>query len=158
MTNPTAMSRRSDRRKNPLLGLSGIPAVPAREPCIRCNKPETNRVIVVFGDAGWHMSVLTWLGFDKQAAASIASQRWAEEVLALQERAHELAPSIPLPTTPEEVTQLKGCLSYRVCRGCANKAGLQTISAETLNRIIDEQGMIPHVITRRDPRQGPLSE
>lgn len=147
------MSDRSDDRKYPLRSLFGVPRAAAREPCVVCNKPETNRVVVVMGDAVWHKSVLSWTGMDNATASRLVVDRWADEVWPLHKRVHQIVSEAghpewaPLPETPEGIPGLIGALSWRMCRHCAAGAGnLETINVERLNAIIDEDGEIPHVI------------
>lgn len=148
------MSNRDDNRKNPLGRLFGGAPPAAYEPCVRCHKPETSRVILVAGDAAWHKTVLCW-SMDNALAAAMVTERWADEVWPMHQDCHQIASDVghpelvPLPDTPEGIAQLRAPLSWRMCRGCAAKANLPTINAERLTAIIlseDYENAMPRVI------------
>jgi hypothetical protein len=153
------VSDRSDDRKYPLRRLFGFGSVPLQEPCVRCNKPETNRVVLVLGNVGWHKSVLCWTGMDESLASAMVADRWANSVFPMLLDVHEICAEAghpewaPAPKTAEEACERKVPLSWRMCRACASKGDLATINAERLNAIIHddaEGGMIPHVVMQKD--------
>lgn len=152
------MSDRSDDRRYPLRRLFGVAPLATNEPCLRCHKPETSRVIMVCGDAGWHKTILHQIGFDNELASALVSDRWIEQVKPMLESMHRLAAEaghpewLPLPATVAELLAKRVPLQWRICRGCAQKAEppLHTISAKRLHAILGDQraegGMIPHVV------------
>lgn len=153
------MSDREENRKYPLRRLFGVPPVEVFEPCLRCHKPETNRVIFVVGDANWHRSVLAWTGIDEVTVAALVADRWVEQVYPMHVEVHRIVSDAghpewaPLPDTVEGVTQLKGPLTWRMCRRCAAGANLQTINANRLNKLLsdeDDGTEIPCVVLQPD--------
>lgn len=154
------MSERSDDRRYPLRRLFGVGPVNAVEPCLRCRKPETTRVILVLGDAGFHIGVLASTGMDMALAKELVVDRWTGPVKEMFESAHRIVSEAghpewaPLPKTPQELVDRQVPLQWRICRGCAEKSDppLATMSAKRLKAILeDEDGsiQIPHVIIQK---------
>jgi hypothetical protein len=155
------MSDRSDDRKFPLRRLFGNGMTRfGPECCVRCSKPETNRVVLAVGDAAYHMSVLTDTGLDQDVASGLVADRWVEGVIPMLEHAREICAEAGHPEWAEDSKRRDDLhrhvpLAWRVCRGCATKAEppLVTMNEERLNEILnDEEGKteIPHVYVQKD--------
>lgn len=117
------MSKR--KKRNPLAGLAGFPhniapgAVLPHDPCTRCGKGDSNRVVFIDGDMDWLAAGLIKLAdFSLDESVSYVKTYWAQ-------------------FRPSQHSELRRMVALLMCRSCANDAheatGVPVYSAARLN-------------------------
>jgi hypothetical protein len=113
------MSRRSERRKNPLGELfEQLVPSPDADACFECYRPNPKRGFLIYGDLAFVGRVLA------ACFADVSAEKFVEDVLAVRPR---------LRSAPDA----RGFMVVPLCRKCANNAadaGVVIYSRERLER------------------------